>query len=264
MSSGCWADAIRNDMSIEKAMRGLTTANLRSFRFSSNPRLFLEYLQAVEAVYLSYTSAPLQTVALAEILGKEFCEPLFLPVGSVRAGSTPLSDLAALAALARKKRPNRVFEIGTFEGLTTVVFAKNAGPDAVVNTLDLPPDNTEVRRTERSYAAHSIAEPYVSGHLIDKFGVRQQSEALLGDSALFDFTPYRGKIDLFFVDGAHTEDYVASDSSHAFECLGPDGWVLWHDCFTPQVMKVLKQIAQKRKVYQIRGTNLALAANSFL
>ena len=248
-------------MVIEKALRGLTSANLRSLRLSSKPSVFRDYLRDVETVYQAYSYAPLQPVGFDELLGSDFCEPLFLPVGCVRPGSTPIGDLAVLAALARKKRPRRIFEIGTFEGLTTVVFAKNAGRDALVSTLDLPHDTPAPRRTQRSYTAHSITEPYVSGHLIDKFGVRQQSEVLLGDSALFDFAPYRGKIDLFFVDGAHTEDYVASDSSHAFDCLAPDGWVLWHDCFTPQVMKVLKQFAPTRRIYQIRGTSLALATD---
>lgn len=246
-------------MVIEKTLRGLTTANLRSLRFSSSRTLLLEYLRDLETVYQSYTYAPLKSVELAELVGRDFCEPLFLPVGSVRPGSTPISDLAALAALARKKRPKRIFEIGTFEGLTTVIFAKNAGMGAFVYTLDLPHDRKELPRTKRSYTAHSIAEPYTSGYLIDKFGVREQSRALFGDSALFDFQPYHGQIDLFFVDGAHTEDYVALDSCHAFECLAPGGWVLWHDCFTPQVMKVLKQLAETTRVCQIRGTNLALA-----
>lgn len=249
-------------MVIEKALRGLTSANLRSLRLSSRPNVFRDYLRDVETAYQTYSYAPLQPVGLGELLGTDFCEPLFIPVGCVQPGSTPIGDLVALAALARKKKPRRIFEIGTFEGLTTVVFAKNAGPDTLVSTLDLPLNKSGLPRTRRSYAAHSIAEPYSSGHLIDKFGVRQQTETLFGDSALFDFAPYCGQVDLFFVDGAHTEDYVASDSSHAFECLASDGWVLWHDCFTPQVIKVLKRIAQMGKVYQIRGTNLAVAARN--
>ncbi len=128
-----------------------------------------------------------------------------------------------------------------------------------MHTLDLPPSQDEIPRTQRSYSAHSIADPYVSGHLIDAFGVRQHVQALWGDSALFDFTPFYDQIDMVFVDGAHTEDYVASDSYHAFQCLAPDGWVVWHDCFTPQVLKVLKRIAHRTTVLHIQDTNLALA-----
>jgi hypothetical protein len=129
-----------------------------------------------------------------------------------------------------------------------------------MHTLDLPHDK-ELQRTERSYAAHSISCQYRSGHLIDAFGVREQTEALYGDSALFDFAPYRKRIDLFFVDGAHTADYVLSDTRRAFESVTPDGWVVWHDCFTPQVMRVLKDIAQTTRVLQIRGTNVAVATS---
>jgi len=196
---------------------------------------------------------------LAQIVGAEFAESLFLPLGCVRSGSSPAGDLAAIAALTRKKRPRAIFEIGTFEGLSTVVFVKNAGPGVVMHTLDLPHDQEQISRTSRSFSAHSITEPYVTGHLIDKFGIRGQTSAYWGDSAIFDFSRFEGTIDLFFVDGAHTEDYVASDSCRAFECIASDGWVLWHDCFTPQVLKVLKHIAESTKLYQIRGTNLAIA-----
>ncbi len=245
-------------MLIDKAVRLLTVANLGSLRFSPQPARAANYLRDVEQIYQRYACSPLQPVDLAQLVGEDCRNLLFVPVAFVRQGSSPLRDLAALAALTRKKNPKQIFEIGTFEGLTTVVFVKNAGPDVRVHTLDLPHDRKDISRTVRSYAAHSIAGAYSSGHLIDKFDVRKQTEVLFGDSALFDFEPYRRRIDLFFVDGAHTEDYVASDSHRAFECLAPDGWVIWHDCFVPQVMKVLKQIARRTTVLQVLETNLAL------
>jgi predicted O-methyltransferase YrrM len=246
-------------MVIEKALRGLTTANIRSLRFLPNSNRLVGYLRSVEEAYQCHTCLPMESVELGDILGVDFAEPLFLPLGHVRSGSSPVGDLAALAALTRKKAPKRIFEIGTFEGLSTVVFLRNAGYRTLMDTLDLPHGNKEIVRTERSFAAHSIAHDYVSGHLIDRFSIRERARTHFGDSAIFDFKPFHGAIDLFFVDGAHTEDYVASDSCRAFECINDGGWVLWHDCFTPQVMKVLKQIAQDTRLYQIRGTNLALA-----
>jgi predicted O-methyltransferase YrrM len=249
---------IRRGKVLEKTFRGLVTANLRAFRFASEPTRLWGYLRDLEYAYQSCTYSPLKPVELAELIGNEASQSLFLPVGYVCSGSTPLGDLAALAALVQKKRPKRIFEIGTFEGLTSVLFVRNSGVGALVHTLDLPPACPEVPRTQRSYSAHSIADPYVSGHLIDAFEVRQQVQAMWGDSALFDFAPFHDQIDLFFVDGAHTEDYVALDSYHAFQCLASDGWVVWHDCFAPQVLKVLKRIAQRSAVLHIRGTNLAL------
>jgi hypothetical protein len=91
-------------MVVDKALRGLATANLRSLRFSSDPVLLRDYLRDLETVYQSYTYAPLEPVELPELLGKDFNRPLFLPLGHIRPGSTPLSDLAAIAALTQKKR----------------------------------------------------------------------------------------------------------------------------------------------------------------
>jgi hypothetical protein len=246
-------------MVVQKAFRGFTTANLKSLRFLSSPDRFVGYLRDIEEAYQFHSHLPIESVELAEVVGNNFAEPLFLPLGHVRPGSSPAGDLAALAAITKRKQPRSIFEIGTFEGLSTVVFVKNAGPDVVMHTLDLPHDQGKISRTERSFAAHSISEAYSSGHLIDEFEIRGRTHAYWGDSAIFDFNPFVGTMDLFFVDGAHTEDYVASDSCHAFDCIAADGWVLWHDCFTPQVFKVLKQIAETTKLYQIRGTNLVLA-----
>jgi Methyltransferase domain len=248
---------------VSKVLKGFGTVNLRSLRFASHPTQFFRHLHELDFVHQSRTIFPLQRIELAEILGTDYCESMcqsmFLPVGYVRFGSTPIGDLAALAALIRKKCPKRVFEIGTFEGLTSVVFVKNSESEILVQTLDLPHDK-EVPRTQRSYAAHSIgwSYKYDSGRLIDVFGVRQQVQTLFGDSALFDFAPFRNQIDLFFVDGAHTQDYVALDSYRAFECLAPDGWVVWHDCLEPPVLKALKEIAKAVTVLHLNGTNLAL------
>lgn len=245
-------------MLIDKAVRGLKLVNVGTLQVSSRAGNRLDYLRDIEQVYHSYTCSPLRPVELAEIIGEDASDTLFLPAGRVRLGSSPLHDVAAIAALTQKKKPREVFEIGTFEGLTTVVFIKNSGPSTRVHTLDLPHDRTDLVRTERSYEAHSIACSYDSGHLIKTFGVGPQVDTLFGDSAVFDFSQYRDRIDLFFVDGAHTEDYVACDSYHAFESIASDGWVLWHDCLVPQVLKVLKQIAALVDVQHISGTNLAL------
>lgn len=245
-------------MIIDKAVRGFKLVNLGALQVSSQSGHRLDYLREVEHLYHSYTCSPLQSVELAEIIGQDSPDTLFLPAGRVRLGSSPLHDVAAIAALTQKKKPRRVFEIGTFEGLTTVVFIKNGVEGTRVHTLDLPHDRTEIDRTERSYEAHSIDFNYRSGYLIDQFGVRSQTDALFGDSAVFDFKPFTDAIDLFFVDGAHTEDYVAADTYHAFQCLAPDGWVMWHDCLVPQVLRVLKRVAKLVKVLHLSGTNLAL------
>jgi len=41
----------------------------------------------------------------------------------------------------------------------------------------------------------------------------------LGDSASFDWAPYEGTLDFIFIDGAHSQEYVLSDSRQAFRLL---------------------------------------------
>jgi hypothetical protein len=52
---------------------------------------------------------------------------------------------------------------------------------------------------------------------------------LFGDSASFDFSPFAGAVDLFFIDGAHSYEYVRSDTLRALQCVRPGGVIAWHD-----------------------------------
>jgi predicted O-methyltransferase YrrM len=74
-------------------------------------------------------------------------------------------------------------------------------------------------------------------------------EQLWSDSAEFDETPYAGKIDLAFVDGSHSYDYVKNDTEKVLRMMTPNGVVLWHDYY-PQYFDVAKYLEEHR-------TNLA-------
>jgi hypothetical protein len=53
---------------------------------------------------------------------------------------------------------------------------------------------------------------------------------IYGDSAAFDFTPYKNKMDFIFVDGSHQYDYVVNDTKVALSLLRDSkGIILWHD-----------------------------------
>jgi hypothetical protein len=49
------------------------------------------------------------------------------------------AELAILARTVKTKKPRVIFEMGTYNGLTTAVFMLNCEPDSTVITLDLPP-----------------------------------------------------------------------------------------------------------------------------
>jgi predicted O-methyltransferase YrrM len=86
---------------------------------------------------------------------------------------------------------------------------------------------------------------------------------LFEDSATFDYGPYHDRCDIVFVDGAHSFQYVESDTKAALRLLRPSGLIVWHDFndgfFWPDVHKYLNFFARHHEVYRIRGTMFAVA-----
>ena len=85
---------------------------------------------------------------------------------------------------------------------------------------------------------------------------------LSSDSATFDESAYHGTIDLAFVDGAHSYEYVKSDSEKAWKMLRPGGIIAWHDCVSSHrdVVKYIKESGFSAKL--VAGTALAFAVKN--
>jgi predicted O-methyltransferase YrrM len=141
-------------------------------------------------------------------------------------------DLVSLCLLCRALDPPplRIFEIGTSVGTTALHFALNSPPDARIYTLDLPAESGgPTLRTTPMDEAHIRGRRTIARYQFDDRPEAAKIECLFGDSATFDFTPYEGRIDLFFVDGAHSYEYVRADTLSALRCCRPGGIVAWHD-----------------------------------
>jgi Methyltransferase domain len=135
------------------------------------------------------------------------------------------SDLVSLGLITRLVRPKRIFEIGTARGYTALQFAANA-PDAEVFTLDLP------RGSSTALPITVMDEVFANVERGTSLNGKKEAgriHRLLGDSATFDFSAYSNKIDLFFIDGAHTYEYVKNDTLKALACCHPGSVITWHD-----------------------------------
>jgi predicted O-methyltransferase YrrM len=64
-------------------------------------------------------------------------------------------------------------------------------------------------------------------------------------------------MDLVFVDGAHSYEYVKNDTEKGWEMLRPGGIIAWHDCTPnhPEVVSYLKSYTPIPTL--VRGTALA-------
>lgn len=174
-------------------------------------------------------------------------------------GNVSLLELTVLASAAARRDVQTIFEIGTFNGRTTVNLAANA-QRARVYTLDLPVtsgSDTSLRAepADRAYMPNGRAAAF------DGAAEAQRITQLRGDSARFDFTPFMGMIDLCFVDGAHSYEYVINDSLRALDLMHRGGVIFWHDYGVwSGVTQALDELTQSDRRFSalqwIEGTSL--------
>lgn len=166
----------------------------------------------------------LPTVAIGELTSDLTEVSLREPMA--RDGNVSLLELLVLSRLVRERAPRTIFEIGTFDGRTTLNLAANAPEGATVHTLDLPASPApalELHRWDRQFVRDDLSGIRLKGSDVESRVHRHR-----GDSATFDFAPYPSQ--LVFVDGAHSYEYVLSDSRRALAMLdGGRGTILWHD-----------------------------------
>jgi predicted O-methyltransferase YrrM len=182
-------------------------------------------------------------------------EVVLPPLNLMQPGNQSYSGLAFLASLARSLDAKRCFEIGTYNGLTAWCLARNL-QGAVVDTLDLPPNEDAalplgpLDNLNRVHFATPIYE------LLSRCSeVRQH----WGDSALFDFSQFHGLCDLVYIDGAHSREYVESDTENALEMVSVGGAVVWDDYWrnVPEVSSVL-DVRAELNLYRVPGTRLVV------
>lgn len=167
-------------------------------------------------------------------------------------------DLLSLCLLCRALEPRTVFEIGTFVGYTSLHMALNSPPETRLFTLDLPPEdrNTSLATTATD---HKLIDRDVGPAVFEGTDVAGKIERLYGDSATFDFSQWHGSVDLFFVDGAHSYEYVRSDTLNAFRCVRPGGVVVWHDYGRLEqsgVTRWLHELARDHELFAIPNGSL--------
>jgi predicted O-methyltransferase YrrM len=213
---------------------------------------------ARQAGYQESPRAALPTVEVDALTDAQTA--VVLPFPEERDGSVSLLELTTLARLVRERNPSKVFEIGTFDGRTTAALAANASAGATVWTLDLPPG--QATRFEVAAGDRVFIEKPVSGALLRGQPYEDRVRQLYGDSAAFDFTPYRA--DFVFVDGSHAYDYVRSDSIRALDLLGAAaGTIVWHDYGEwSGVTRALNELHSTDSRFaglrHVRGTTLAI------
>ena len=175
-------------------------------------------------------------------------------------GGMSFSELVILARTTKTRKPGAIFEIGSYDGLTTAVFILNSPPEARILSLDLPPEAPE-GRTSLESDKDLVAARHL-GSVPRALGLNRYTQ-LLSDSMVFDPEPYANSIDLGLVDAAHDAEHVRNDTVKMARMMTDEGMVFWHDyggkgAFRP-LAAYLESVAKRRPIYRIPETSLAWA-----
>jgi len=180
-------------------------------------------------------------------------------VDALTDGNPTAIELFCLGAIVRGSRARHIFEIGTFDGATTLQLALNSPPDALIYTLDLPADNIDRTRSPLLPQERPYARKPTSGARFLGSAVQTKIRQLYGDSAAFSAAPFAGRMDLVVVDGSHARDYVRSDSALARALTQRGGWIVWHDYGVwPDVTAVLDALAGELPLVRLEATTLVV------
>jgi predicted O-methyltransferase YrrM len=141
-------------------------------------------------------------------------------------GSMTITEISSLCHLVAARRPQKILEIGSFRGLTTLNIGLNA-PQAEIHTLDLPPGFDPAQTRFENNDAKIIR-----GRGFYYYDGRDEASRIhqhYGDTATFDYDAIGGGVDFCLIDAAHSYEYVRNDTAKALPLMTADGLLLWHD-----------------------------------
>lgn len=171
--------------------------------------------------------AALRTIDLPDLVAELGADSLTVPAGAAGRHAWQLGPVerALLGLVVERIGATSVFEIGTFDGTTTLALAELVPPGGVVHTIDLPDDAFDQTQDPDTFRGADVGLAFRDVDAATDAKIDQ----LRGDSLTFDFTPWHGTIDLVLVDGAHDRAHGMADSRTALQLVAPGGWIFWDD-----------------------------------
>jgi hypothetical protein len=174
---------------------------------------------------------------------------------------TSMLERGILLGILKAVKPQAIFEFGTFLGETTFMLAENS--TARVFTLDLGFDF-------ESPILDGFEQKNLTGHRTNKKQFEDRSCAgrvtqLLGDSTLFDFSPYIGQMQFILIDGGHQMDVVIKDTENSLALLdvSKPACIIWHDYTNPhyQITEYLDKLSENMRLFHVQETKYVVFFN---
>ena len=168
-------------------------------------------------------------------------------------------ELFTLAAITRAVNPSLCLEIGTYDGRSALAIASNCNSNARVVTVNLPPNYLNEHPDRSEVVDVKLSAKVKSGERWMGHQKSRQIEQIFADSLEFEFASL-GRPQFIFIDGAHDQRSVESDSENALRAIDRQkGVILWHDARDYGVRPVLGNLyGRGHPLCIIENTNLAV------
>jgi len=237
-----------------------------------NRKKFKKFSVAVNDFSINYElsekSGILKTVELYDLMNKnDTTDKVLIENWDYKQGNVTLYELYTLCSVANFLKPSTVFEIGTFDGNTALHLALNTPDYTIIHTLDIPPEELEKTTLKLDSGDAQLIEKkgFKTGQCFLNKEASKKIIQHLSDSAKFNYSEFVNKIDMFFVDGAHSYEYIEADTNIAFETIRENGIILWHDYGNvSDVADYLNELSKSKTIYRINNTSLAIYAPKLL
>ena len=172
-------------------------------------------------------------------------------------GTSRVTDIAVLKAIAKKFKNCQYLEIGSFRGESLVNVAEVAAECVSISLSDK-------EMNELGLGVHVKLQRFFSKDL-------KNVEHIQHNSLTYDFSQLNKKFDLIFIDGDHTYKAVKKDTENAFKLLKDENSIIvWHDYGRSYNLENWNTIAamidgapedKRNKIYHISNTICSIFIN---
>ncbi|MGD0442481.1 MAG: class I SAM-dependent methyltransferase [Edaphobacter sp.] len=167
-----------------------------------------------------------------------------------------------LATIVSALKPKKIFETGTFRGVSSLTMALNA-PDADLYTLDLPEDYSpaDVETLSKGDKEWVRLSRTSTGFAFRNHPAAKRIHQLQGNSLTFTPPAVLSNTDLCLIDGGHSYECVKADTETALQILSPNGVIVWDDYawFIDGVSQYLTELRNSLPLYRIAGSQLVIS-----
>lgn len=256
-------DSVFNRYPQLKTLRGLVPEVLVEREINSRAEEFENYIMLARE--------KIKTVKLRDVF------PFELEKGTIilenffgHWGNITVEEVCKICLITKFFKPKRVFEFGTYNGMTTLQLALNSPDDCKIFTIDLPPDSANKTKHKLSEIDRFVTDEFLkkfNGYVGSYFKAHARGKKItqiLSDSATYDYSRFFRTMDIIFIDAAHDYANKKSDSENALKMLAPNGIILWDnydDVTNPDVTKYLYELSEQLPLYHLRGTMLVVHWN---